>query len=95
MIDRDNIKKLKEQIDRWSTEIDDLEVKAKRASSDAKIKYLDLINDLKAKRDTAFERYHEVADAGSSSIAHIQKGFVNAWSELGNGLEKAKTELGL
>jgi predicted nucleic acid-binding Zn-ribbon protein len=84
------VKKLKAQIDEWSTELDKLEAKAKKTSADAKLEYESQIKALRQRYDSAKARITEIQQASEGSWEDLKQGVESAWGAFKQGLDKAK-----
>ncbi len=84
--------KLKAQLSEWNIEIEKLQARAKEAYVDASVSIENHIEILREKRDNAQEKLEEIYKTGGTSWEHLKKGAENAWKELRDALEKAKSE---
>jgi hypothetical protein len=84
--------KLKTQLNEWNIEIDKLQARAKEAYVDASVSIENNIETLREKRDEAQEKLEELYKTSGISWEHLKKGAENAWRELRDALEKAKSE---
>jgi hypothetical protein len=92
MTDRhEYIDKLKEKLDEWDADIDDLEDRAQRVKADVKFELEDQITSLKLKRDIAKLKLSEIKDSSEEAWEDIKAGAEEAWAEVKDALEKAKS----
>lgn len=84
------IAKLKAQLDEWSAEIDELEVKAHLAKADAKDKYQEQLAVLKTKRDEAKSKVNELQGAAEDAWEELKKGGEEAWEAITKAVAEAR-----
>ena len=84
------IEKLNAQLKEWSASIDGLKAKAEKASADLKIAYYKQLDDLKAKRDTARGKIHELKTAGDDAWERVRTEIEKSWGDLKAAFDKAK-----
>lgn len=85
------IEKLKDKLDKWDTEIDELEARAQQATADMKNELDDQITSLRLKRDIARLKLSEIMDASEEAWEDVKDGAEEAWAELKDAMEKAKS----
>lgn len=83
------IEKLKEKLDEWDCDIDELEAKAQKAKSDIKYEYEDQIKSLRLKRDLVQLKMSEIKDSSEEAWEDLKEGADEAWNNLKQALEKA------
>jgi predicted nucleic acid-binding Zn-ribbon protein len=84
------IDRLAAQLKEWSAKIDELETKARAATSDAKISYETQIAQLKAQRDDAMKKLQDLKGASSEAWDVLKAGAESAWAEMKNAVAAAK-----
>jgi len=70
--------KLKAKIDEWNAEIDRLTAKAQQAEAEARMEYLEQVEEIRKHRDEARQRLKKLQEAGEG-----------AWEDLKSGAEMA------
>lgn len=83
------IEKLKEKLDEWDTEIDELEEKAQKTRADLKFELEDQLVALRHKRDNARMKLSEIKEASEGAWEDLKEGADEAWDSLKAGIEKA------
>lgn len=83
------VKKLKAQLDEWSSEIDKLQAKAKNAEADTQLEYNKQIEELRSMQEKATNKLTELKDAGDDAWEDLKAGMENAWESLGNAVKSA------
>jgi uncharacterized coiled-coil DUF342 family protein len=86
------VEKLKAQLDEWSADIDELEVKANLAKAELSDKYAEQLAELKAKRDEATAKVAEVQDAAGDAWEELKKGGESIWETLKTTISEAKSK---
>ncbi|MBI1179272.1 MAG: hypothetical protein GC201_01860 [Alphaproteobacteria bacterium] len=76
------VEKLKAQFDQWNDQIDDLETRLRKASTEARSQIESQMAILRARRDETRARLEELRRASE-----------DAWGDLRAGLEKARDDL--
>ena len=84
------IETLKNKLDEWDADIDELEASAQQTTSDLKYELEDQIKSLKIKRDIAQTKLSELVDAGEEAWQDIKEGVDEAWTSLRLAIEKAR-----
>lgn len=85
------IDKLKDKLDEWDADIDELEARAQNAKAELKYELEDQITSLKLKRDIAKLKLSEIKDASEEAWEDIKAGAEEAWSDVKDAMEKAKS----
>jgi hypothetical protein len=85
------IDKIKDKLDEWDADIDELEELATKAKSELKFELEDQITSLKLKRDIAKLKLSEIKDAGEEAWEDIKTGAEEAWDDLKDAIEKARS----
>lgn len=83
------IEKLASELKEWSAQIDVLAAKTEKASADVKLKYVEELNDLRAKQHAATEKMKELKEAGGDSWDAVKETADKVWNDLGAGLTSA------
>ena len=90
MTDREiYIEKMKEKLDKWNADIDQLEAKGKAAKSDAQLKYSREIDRLKDKKKEAEAKLAELKRASEGAWDDLKKGVESTWDSLGTAVNSA------
>lgn len=84
------VAKLKAQLDEWSAEIDELEVKAHLAKAEARDEYQEQLSMLKARRDEAKGKIAEIQGAAEDAWEELKKGGEDAWDTIRKALAEAR-----
>lgn len=83
MKDRDEyVQKIQSQLTKWDTDIDMLEAKVNLSSAEAKSKYTEELEDLKARKFQLEKKVEEMKAAAGE-----------AWEELTSGIDQARQDL--
>ncbi|MEA5556499.1 sll1863 family stress response protein [Nodularia spumigena] len=72
--------------------IDQLQVKAEKAGTDAKANFNQQIEDLKTKRHAMQQKLAEFKSSGDEAWASMQTGLKSAWDELSSAVEDAASK---
>lgn len=84
------VARMKQQLDDWSAEIDDLEAKAHAAKDQVKEKYQEQLGLLRAKREEGEIKLQEMRAATDSSWEKAKGEAENVWDALKAGLDAFK-----
>jgi uncharacterized coiled-coil DUF342 family protein len=84
------IDKLAAQLKEWSVKVDELESKARAATTDAKTEYEKQIKQLKDKRDNATQKLQELKGSSAEAWDTLKAGSESAWAEFKNAVTAAK-----
>ena len=84
------IDKLASQLKEWSAKVDELESKARAATTDAKTEYEKQIKQLKEKRDDATKKLQELKGSSAEAWDALKVGSETAWTEFKNAVNAAK-----
>lgn len=82
-------RKLKAQLTEWEADINRLRAKADAAQAEAKVKYLEEIEELRAQKKKAEARLDELEDASEDAWEDLKGGIDTAWKNLGNAVSNA------
>jgi len=85
------IEKLKNKLDEWDADIDELEASALKTKADLKYELEDQVASLKIKRDIARAKLLELMDSGEDAWQDIREGVDEAWTSLKLAIEKARS----
>jgi uncharacterized coiled-coil DUF342 family protein len=83
------IEKLNTQLKKWDEEIDKLEGKAGEFGAEAKDKYREQMQALRAQRDVAMKKMQELGAASESAWQQMATGMNQAWEAMKTAMEKA------
>jgi hypothetical protein len=79
-------------IKKWDAEVDKLRAKGEQMSAEARVKYAEQIKAMRANRDAAYKKLHEMRAANESAWQHMQSGIDTAWDSMKNALDKASSQ---
>lgn len=82
-------RKLAAQLDELNAEIDRLKARAAKAEADSEIDYQRQIDDLKAHREQARQKFHELRDASEDAWEEVRQGAERAWQDLSDAVRSA------
>ena len=85
------IDKLKDKLDEWDADIDELEERAQKAKTNLEFELKDQITALKLKRDIAKLKLAEIKDASEEAWEDIKAGAEEAWADVKDAMDKAKS----
>jgi uncharacterized coiled-coil DUF342 family protein len=80
---------MQSQLKKWDSEIDALTAKANEFGADARDKYYDQLKTMRASRETATQKLHELTSASEAAWQEMQKGMESSWDALKTAMEKA------
>ena len=83
------IQKMKAKLEEWNADIAKLEKKADAAEAELKQKYHQQIVRLRAQREEAAAKLHELQGAGDSAWQDLKAGVEMAWDALGEAVDSA------
>ncbi|WP_323035785.1 coiled coil domain-containing protein [Pararhodobacter sp.] len=81
--------KLQAQLDVWKAEIAKLRAKADLAQADARLKYMEEIDGLRAYQKKAEARLKELQDAQGEAWKDVKSGVEAAWDEMSDAMKSA------
>ncbi|CCK75164.1 conserved hypothetical protein [Oleispira antarctica RB-8] len=84
---------MKAKIDEWNNDINEIEKKAKNASSDLNEEYQSQIGALKKQRDEAFVKLEEIQNTTDSAWQDVKSGAEDAWDAISHAFSSAKEKL--
>ncbi len=85
------VQKLKDQIDQWNSDIDNLQEKAGKMGADAKAEMQKHVEELKAKRKDLEEKLKPVQKASGEAWEDLKGGTNQALKALGDAVTAAKS----
>ena len=85
------IDKLKEKLDEWDADIDELEERAQKTKTEIEFELKDQITTLKLKRDIVKLKLSEIMDASEEAWEDIKAGAEEAWADVKDAMKKAKS----
>jgi predicted nucleic acid-binding Zn-ribbon protein len=92
ILDRDAfVADLKTKLDQANEKIDKLETRLQDVSANARQQYEQELDTLKARRDAYQQRALELQAASADAWSDLRSGLDEAWRNLADALEKAKT----
>jgi uncharacterized coiled-coil DUF342 family protein len=77
------------QLRQWDAQIAKLQAKADEARAQAKITYLEQIEEIRDKRKSTAKKLEELKQATDSAWEDVKMGLENAWKDLGSAIESA------
>lgn len=80
------INRLTAELHEWSAEIDVLSAKIEAAAAEAKLQYLEEINELRAKQQMARDKLVELQAHSGDAWEAIKESADNIWDELRTGI---------
>jgi hypothetical protein len=81
--------KMDSQIKKWDAEVDKLRAKSEQMGAEARAKFAEQLNTMRAGRDTAFKKLEELHGSSESAWRHLEAGVDAAWASMRSALEKA------
>lgn len=85
------LKNIKAQLDEWKADIDKLEARLKKTTSEVRIELKERIKDLRNQRDVVKQKLNEYQKSSIDAGGDIKEGLENAWKNLKESIEKAKS----
>ena len=86
------VQKLKAQIDDWNADIAKLEAKAGQAAADARVKYEQSLDSLRADRDKVGEKIEQIQKSSDDAWEEFQAGAQDLWERTKASFAAAKAE---
>lgn len=86
------IESLTAELKDWSAQIDVLTAKAEKATADAKLKYLEEVDALRAKKQAADEKITELEEASGEAWLGIKQTADKVWDDLRTGIASATSK---
>lgn len=84
------VTKLKAGLDRWNTEIDEVEETVRQMKAKVDQDYAEKIRGLKQKRDEAKHKLHEIEGAAEDLGKSLQSETKEIWGEIKHTLQESK-----
>jgi len=84
-------KKMEARLEQIDAEIDKLKAKAKAAEADAQLEYTRHLSDLRQRRDAAGAQLAQLRQAGDDALDDVRAGVENAWKELKDAVDQARS----
>ena len=85
------IDKLKEKLDEWDADIDELEARAQNTKTELEFELKDQITALKLRRDIMKLKLNEIRDSSEEAWEDIKVGAEEAWADVKDAMKKAKS----
>lgn len=82
---------LKAQLEEWDAKINLLKAKAATAESEARVRYFEILDDLKNKQGDAKSKLQELRKASDAAWEEMKEGVETAWSRLGEAVKSASS----
>ncbi len=82
--------KLQAQLDEWKAQIAKLRAKAEQAQADARLKYMEEVDELRAHQKKAEVRLDELQRAQGEAWKDMKSGVEAAWDEMGEAMKRAR-----
>jgi uncharacterized coiled-coil DUF342 family protein len=83
---------MESQIRKWDAEVDKLKAGSDLMSAEARIKYEEQLQAMRANRDAANRKLQEMRTASEAAWQNMQAGMDGAWASMKNALEKASAQ---
>ena len=84
----DYMAQMQAQLKKWDAEIDTMTAKANEIGAEARDKYYDQLKTMRASREAASQKMHEVSSASEAAWQEMQKGMETAWDSMKTAMEK-------
>lgn len=82
--------KLNAQVDELEAKLDNLKLKAKDATAEAKVKYNDLIDDIEPKIAEGKAKLKELADTADDAWDDVKEGAASIWEQMKSTFKNVK-----
>jgi len=76
------LQKLAQQLQDWDKEMDDLRLKADQAKTGAKSEFKKQLDELRAKKEVAQNKFDELQRSGDEAWEEVKEGLEKSWNEL-------------
>jgi len=86
------IDKMAAQLKEWDDKIQELQVKAEKAKTDAKTEYQKEIQQLRQKRDEAQNKLNQLQQASDEAWQELRAGAEKSWNDLKRAFENARSK---
>jgi len=87
------VQKMKKQLDDWSTEIDQLQVKASLGKAELKTRYEEQIAELRKKRQEGESRLNEIKSAADDAWEQLKGETEKTWGALKAAVNEFKSKM--
>ncbi|WP_291322620.1 hypothetical protein [Desulfonatronospira sp.] len=84
------VQKLKAKLDEWNAEIDRLNAKAEQTEAEAKMEYLQQVEELKKYRDEAQQKMEMLQEAGEGAWEDMKSGVEMAVESMAQAIKSAR-----
>ncbi len=81
--------KMEAQLKEWDALIDQLRARAEQANAEAKIEYMNRVEELQGKRNTLQEKLDKMKNSSGDAWKDLKAGVENAFSDLKISVESA------
>ncbi len=85
----DYLAQMQSQLKKWDAEIDALTAKANDIGAEARDKYYDQLKIMRANREAATQKMHELSSASEAAWQEMQKNMESMWDGMKSAMEKA------
>lgn len=85
--------KFEAQLREWAADIDVLKAKADKATAEAKILYLEQIEELRAKQTVAQTKLQEFCASGEHAWDELKPGLEHTWNDLKTAIDNAVSKI--
>lgn len=89
----DYITRMEVQLRKWDADVDELRTRGKQMAVELRAGYFGRIKELRAQREEAQRRFHEMRSATEEAAGKLHAGMEGAWESMKSGLEKVSTDL--
>ncbi|MEE4310560.1 MAG: hypothetical protein V2J62_01710 [candidate division KSB1 bacterium] len=86
---REYIEKFANQLRKWDTEINELELKTEHAKGELKEKYQKMIHDLRNQKDELREQLKVLNEANENAWSELKRGFEESWENMMESIREA------
>jgi predicted nucleic acid-binding Zn-ribbon protein len=85
------VEKMKQQLDEWNAELDNLEAKVQDVGEDLKAKYEVKIKEVREKRAKGEEKLREIIDSGEDAWEGLKGEAERAWTAFKDGVKTVRS----
>ena len=89
----DYFAKMNSQIKKWDAEVDKLRARSEQLGAEARAKFAEQLQTMRATRDAAFKKLEELHGSSDSAWRHLEAGVDAAWASMKSALENASVKL--
>lgn len=86
------VEKLKEQLDHWADDLEQMEAQAHMAEADLKIRYLGRLEALRQRREEARRELTKIRESSDQAWEELKDGTDQAWKEISDAFSRAKDQ---